>query len=221
MQNQILIGTGFYAGPENIIELGEFLSLWRANTARVSDNIVIADNSEGFCTNAEAYLPNCRHVRIWNNLGHAGDPISQTASTPLLGWSMSWMIPALIAYSEKCDFIYKEQDCLAFGDWLPIVRQGAATIGRNDVMPCEQSLFYIRHDYILTFVRNYLCLGEHDAVMSTEEKFRRVMEQSGGMVQFHDLPGGRNRPLPDLTKPFYLQRITPDEMQTLKNANLI
>lgn len=188
---------------------------------RVTSNIVIVDNSQGFCTTAEVYAPMVRCVRIRENLGHANDPISKTARTPLLGWSMSWLIAAQIAYSEGCDFIYKEQDCLAFGDWLPLVRRGCASIGRNDAMPCEQSLFYIRHDYLLTFITNYFKLGGHDAEISTEDKFRRLMDASGGAIEFHDLPGGRNRPLPDLSKPFYLQRITQNEMQQLKDSELI
>lgn len=221
--NPILIGSGFYASFENHREASRFFHLWQENTqlelhrsSAEIQSIVVVDNS---ALGLPDYFSNER-VRIHRNLGHAGDPFPKIAGTPLLGWSISWIIPALAAYSEGCDFIYKEQDCLAFGDWLPMVRVGRFSIGRNDNMPCEQSLFFIRHDAILEVVRLYLCITDHDAVMSTEEKFVRVMQAVSG-AEFHSLTGGRNRPLPDSSKPFYLQRITNDEMQALQRAALL
>lgn len=222
-ENEILIGTGFFATPDNVVDAGAFLKLWMENTERVCGNIVVTDNSQAFFATSQDYV-SARSVRILKNLGHACWPMAQTAKTPLLGWSISWMIPALLAYSEGCDFVYKEQDCLAFGDWLPVITpNGLAqmTIGRHSTMPCEQSLFYIRHGFILPFLRDYMLLGMHDAVMVTEEKFRRIKDSYGDAITFHDLPGGRNRPMPDLSKPFYLQKITSNEMNILKSADLI
>ena len=214
MQN-ILIGSGFYS---NIDDRSSKLSLlfdWLKNTSKVSSRIVIVDNSDfGLWKINET-------IRIKRNLGHAGDALNIVSKHRLLGWSVSWMIPAVIAYSEGLDFVYKEQDCLAFGDWLPIIRRGRMTIGRNATMPCEQSLFFIRNDFILQFVTAYLNIPDSDAVMSTEHKFFEIMAAFDD-IHFHDLPGGRDRPLPkDFTAPFYLQRITTEEMEVLENARLI
>jgi hypothetical protein len=218
--NPILIGTGFYANESTFDEKADFLFQWINNTENADFNIFIVDNCECSFRYSQDVV-RTRYCRIKRNLGHASTPFHQVAKTPLLGWSISWIIPALIAYSEGCDFVYKEQDCLAFGDWLPIVCQGRATFGQNSIMPCEQSLFYLRHDFILTFIRDFMCVPGHDAQISTEDKFRKVMMNHGGDVKFHDLPGGRNRPVPDMTKPFYLQKITPEEMQALKTQGLI
>ena len=88
-------------------------------------------------------------------------------------------------------------------------------------MPCEQSLFYVRHDFIVPFVAAYMALPQHDCEMSSEEKFSRVKEAFPGEVEFHDLPGGRNRPLPDFSKPFYAQRISDSELASLKHSRLV
>jgi cephalosporin hydroxylase len=214
--NPILIGTGFYATPQTMRARYEFFQLWLENTKLVSHNIVVADNAEppefrleyAFRDSLNLSL---RFIKCNRNLGHAVWPIAKCAGTPLLGWSLSWMLPALVAYADGCDYIYKEQDCLAFGDWLPRVRQDQFAAGRNSVMPCEQSLFFLRHDFILPFMADYIRLGSHDCEVSTEDKFKRAMELHGGM-KFHDLPGGRERPLPFGAPAWYAQNITQDEL---------
>jgi hypothetical protein len=218
MPRDLLIGSGFFATRTFHDARAEFLQhTWLPNTARVSTRIVIVDNSTYGLPELALY----RLIRCEKNLGHACDPFPAIAKTPLLGWSLSWILPALVAYADDCDFIYKEQDCLAFGDWLPLVRRGRASIGRNDLMPCEQSLFYIEHDFILPFITDYLLLAGHDAQISTEDKFRRLLDRYGGPIEFHDLPGGRNRPMPNVTRPFYLQKITDHELSRLKHSGLV
>lgn len=221
----ILIGTGFHATLQNVNERANFLVRWLENTRDVSNNIVIVNNSElGQHDIADSFRNTLciglRWIKCNRNLGNASTPIGQCAGTPLLGWSMSWIQSALVAYADGCDFVYKEQDCLAFGDWLPAIRKGRFATGRNDHMPCEQSLFYLRHDTILEFVRAYMELPQHDVQMSTEEKFYRVMAGLDG-CGFHDLPGGRNRPLPMNAPAWYAQRITPDEMGQIAELSIL
>jgi hypothetical protein len=212
-----LIGTGFYSDSENNQEKQKFFMRWLQNTGSL-ENIVVVDNSQQGLH--PSFLPFVRQIRVYKNLGHAGDS-SSLKSGRLLGWSMSWIQSALVAYSEGCDFIYKEQDCLAFGKWMPEIKHGRMAFGRNSQMPCEQSLFYIEHSFILPVVRDYIALEGHDCNISPEDKFGKLMGDYGSEIQFHNLPGGRDRPIPDLTKPFYLQRITDDEMKVLFDAKLI
>ena len=219
--NPILIGTGYYATQDNSTAMLQMWQAWLKNTLTVSDNIVVIDN-------ADAPLPLAEHgparvIRNRRNLGHVGDSLPPGVG-PLLGWSLSWMQTALVAYSEGCDLIYKEQDCFAFGDWLPVVRQSCfMTTGRHHAMQCEQSLFYLNHDFILPFLREYihLSLGFNDVAMVPEAKFVRIMESFRSCCGFHDLLGGRNRPLPNFKEPFYAQKLTLEEIMKLKEAGLL
>ncbi len=124
------------------------------------------------------------------------------------------MLSALVAYADGADFVYKEQDCLAFGNWLPEIQRGGMAFGRNDIMPCEQSLFWLRHDHILPVVRAYMDFAEPDGIRLPEQKFRQLMD-AGLDVQFFDLPGGRNRPFP-ASGPFYGQQWQPGELARLR-----
>lgn len=212
----LLIGTGFWSDRESFFDNLSLFNRWLDNTALVSENIVVVDNSER-PLNQESLWP-ARAIRCERNLGHVCNRLAATP-TPLLGWSMSWIQSALVAYADGCDFIYKEQDCFAFGDWLTIVRNNqetAMSFGRNQVVGCEQSLFYIQHHYILTAVRNYLAMQEHDCDLIPEQKFMRMRSHSPSDVGYHSLPGGRDRPLPNLKKPFYAQKITPEEWIQIK-----
>jgi cephalosporin hydroxylase len=193
----------------------------------MSGNIVIVDNSEIGDRNVsqlynDTLNASLRWVRCHKNLGHGGQPIHEVASTPLLGWSMSWIIPAIMAYTDGCDFVYKEQDCLAFGDWLSEIRRGKFAVGRSQTMPCEQSLFFLRHDFILEFIRLYMAISEHDCVVVTEDKFRRIINDlQTDEVGFHDLPGGRDRPLPLKAPAWYAQRITAEDMVQICKVSVI
>jgi hypothetical protein len=188
-----LIGTGFYSDREHRSESLRFFAYWLRNTIRVSERIVIVDNSErgeGCILTAHGV----QLIRINNNLGHVGQ--FSTIRHRLAGWSMSWLIPAMIAYSEDMDFVYKEQDCLAFGDWLPRLRQGRAAFGKHHQLDCEQSLFWIERDYIPEFVGAYLAINEPDTTCIPERKFKLVRDRLGDSVQQHDIGPGRGRPFP-------------------------
>jgi hypothetical protein len=207
-----LIGTGFYASEEDHDqEYRFFQSVWVPNTGR-EKRLVVVTNSH-YCP----LLP--KEIRVYRNLGHVDNsPFATTHK--LLGWSMSWIMPAMVAYSEGLDFIYKEQDCLVFGDWMQAICHGDACFGRNSVMGCEQSLFYIRHGFILDFVTAYMSLPQMDAKCTPENKFMILKERFSGIEQF-DMPCGRERPLPLERKTWYAQRLTPVELDELRKRGLI
>lgn len=207
----VLIGTGFWADPLEEQKL-EFFHVWLANTRRAADNIVVVNNSK-------FHLPQFRYriIACDRNLGHACGKLIG----PLGGWSMSWILPALVAYCDGCDFVYKEQDCLAWGDWLPHLQIGRMSFGRNSTMACEQSLFYIRHDAILAIVKTYLAMEQWDSVCLPEQKFIHL-SHAESEVYFHDLPGGRDRPLPLLRdKPWYAQKLVASELELLRSEKFI
>ena len=215
--NEVLIGTGFYNTPANAEARFQMWEAWLKNTLRVTGNIVVVDN-------AAVALPvhlrgPARIIKCRRNLGHVGDSGADNQG-PILGWSMSWIQSALVAYADGCDFVYKEQDCFAFNDWLPLLRTAQMTTGRHDKMPCEQSLFYLAHDFILEFIRRYLNFADSDVRTLPEEKFVAIMDGEPRSC-FHELPGGRNRPLPLFHVPFYAQRLTTEEIISLTREGLL
>lgn len=212
----ILIGSGFYATAKDLEARESFLGRWMDNTIDAcnlrSDRLVIVDNSDPGLSPMSCWRTQV--IRVHKNLGHNTD-FAATHSR-LLGWSLSWILPALMAYSERMDFVYKEQDCLAFGDWLPEIRRGLMSVGRHPHMPCEQSLFWISRDFIPDFVAAYMAHPDPDNATVTEDKMMQVAKQFGDAVQFHDLPFGRERPLTfHRDRPWYAQRWTPEELQQL------
>lgn len=173
----------------------------------------------------------CQSIRVNHNLGHVGAWLPRPTEAPqLLGWSLSWILPALVAYSERKDFVYIEQDCLAFGNWQTSIMADVeakdlnVAIGRcpANIAACEQSLFWVRWQTIPLFVAAYLAIPESDAVMLPEEKFVKLMNDRPDLkIGFHDLPGGRARPLPYDAPAWYAQHITPEEMAELKRRGLL
>lgn len=207
MQNPILIGSGFYSTPENHREKLAFFNQWLENT--IPHNPVVVDNSKSKLGRTITF----ESVRIQRNAGYVGLPINQSVG-PMLGWSISWIVPALIAYSEGCDFVYKEQDCLCFGDWLPRIKTHRLAFGRCNQMKVETCLFYLRHDFILEAIHRFMGYKEHDATFPVESKFLAMMVADSENIGFYDLPGGRDRPMPT-TEPFFVQKVTPEELKTL------
>ncbi len=214
---ELTIGTGFYANPSTLREKVALLRIWLANTRRVTSRIIIFDNSETGIP--DGIFPG-RIIRSTFNLGHCGE--SEGQRHKFTGWSMSWLIPALVAYSDNSDFIYKEQDCLAFGDWVPQVRSGRAAFGNNDVMECENSLFYLERDFIPDFAQIFMSLPGKDAQFVVEAKFAAVEKMIDGVGRF-SMGVGRNRPLPDdlHARPWYAQRFTHPELNRIATEGLI
>jgi len=205
-----LIGTGFYAtDAEHFLKVREFQRWLRNTTQATPAPVVVVDNS---AAGIGAHSPH-RVIRIEKNLGHMSAPARHAGR--FTGWSVSWILPALVAYSEGLDFIYKEQDCFAFGDWVEAIQCGDFTVGRNAIMPCEQSLFFIRQHAIPEVIGRYASLNTSDQFMSTEEKFSKCG------ATFHPLGCGRDRPItPDATA-WYAQKLTESEWNELANTGLV
>lgn len=207
-----LIGSGFYADSATLTEKRlEWRNKWLPNTRKASSNIVVVDNAQW--PGLPQYDQSYRIVRINHNLGHMSAPAPHAGR--FTGWSISWLIPALMAYSEGCDFIYKEQDCYAFGNWVEAIQTGSFTVGRNSIMPCEQSLFFIRHYRILEIIDRYFEIGARDSEMSTEDKFVRCG------AEFFSIGVGRERPLTPNASTWYAQKLTEHEFESIRNPRLV
>jgi hypothetical protein len=217
-----LICTGFYSNSADFLTKLDFYEhVWLPNTGLRS--IVVVNNSEFKLPDK----PKVRVIDVEGNLGHVGSIMGQFRPH-VAGFTMSWMIPALIAYSDGRDFIYKEQDCLAFGDWeTSIVEEAAsrkllAAFGSCDpaVAACEQSLFWIQRDFITEFVWSYLSFPDGDGKILPETKFSNMAGRDFRIGRF-SMGVGRSRPIPAEQIPWYAQKFTADELARLKESKLI
>jgi hypothetical protein len=211
-----LIGTGFYASAANAAKAAEFSRLWdRCNAVAP---VVVVDNSDnGFETKH-------RVIRVEKNLGHYiriwNKPNPCPGSMLLCGWSMSWILPAMVAYCEGRDFVYIEQDCLCLGNWAEKLREDIAASGKKALygppstsvnQACEQSLFWLDWSFINGFVALYFDQpGDNQKLC--EDKFMSIMNEHPNMIGMHSLRPGRDRPIPD-SGPASAQQLTEQELQ--------
>jgi hypothetical protein len=220
-----LIGSGFFAADANDFKVkAAFMrDCWLPNVG--DRDVVIVDNSEA-PTPKLTSSGRVRIITVNKNLGHVGAHLGKFRPH-LLGWGLSWILPALVAYSEGRDFIYQEADCLAFGDWEESIladmveRKLIMAFGEgSDFAATEQSLFYIKHEHITEMVYHYLSLPEGDGKCLPEEKFKIMADRDWRIGRF-SLQGGRQRPLPFESDTFYAQKISPEELEQLKIVGFI
>jgi hypothetical protein len=163
-----------------------------------------------------------------SNLGHVGDLLSGKSKSHLCGWSASVLALTLIAYNDGSDLVYVEADCLAFGPWL---NQAYADLGDKQMafgrkhetepfMPCSQSLFIIRHSFLLEFVARYLALPA-DVEMNPENKFAHLEENDSASFARLSFGVDRERPIPFDAPVFYAQRWSGEELEEARTRSLL
>lgn len=225
------IGSSFYdKGRGGDTFRRDFAQIWYHNTMNAMPApervIVVSEGgSRPFCAVGVDTL------NLTGDLGHCHDLIERRKPHEFSSWSASMCLTALAAYDNETDFIYKEEDCLAFGDW---VRRLYHDMGSADMafgakmksppwMPCAQSLFIVRHSFIPKFVSMYLGMGgERDRNNLGEAKFCRIESLLGASrVRRHTLACDRERPIPWDSGTFYFQQPTPAELEEARRRNLI
>lgn len=225
-----LIGSGFYASSQSDFDkkVDFYMTKWLPNVG--DRDVVIVDNSEAPVPKLES-TGRVRVIEVMKNLGHVGDWVDKPErGVPplLLGWSMSWILPAQIAYCEGRDFIYQESDCLAFGFWEKRIYQDAESKGLQMVFgdgskwsSTEQSLMLIRHGFILEAIRLYMSILQPDSVLLPENKHELTERENPSKIGRHSLPGGRNRPIPFGAPAWYAQKFTDEELAQLKVLKIV
>jgi hypothetical protein len=216
--------TGYYKG-DNIMYSGhkkdEFFELWYTNTRKFTDNRIYVINIDGEFDTKK--YTNLEVINLQENLGHIGD-LLKNKDYEFSGWTLSILIGLLVCYNNKCDFLYKEQDCLFFGNMEEVYRQlehkNCKSLAYKWSGWLEQSFFIVKHEFILTFVREWMNILEPDYDTLTEFKHQRITEKYPNDITFFDFGYGRERPF-QIGENFFLQQITLDEMEVLKNNNLI
>jgi len=233
---RLVLGTGFFSRAETFEPRLDFLKTWMTRHAsELTDfGCVLIDTAVDLDAQQKVRLDEClskaslRHLKFNHNLGHVGDWIGRP-SPKLLGWSMSWIIPAMIAYSEQKDFLYIEQDCLCFGNWLETLakevrdRNLKAAFGTApfSIAACEQSLFWVRCDFIPDFISQYIAIPESDSEKLPEQKFQELLMRPDSWIATFNLKVCRSRPLPFDSTAWYAQKFSIEEMSELRARKLV
>lgn len=235
-----IIVTGYYGDKDDEYHQ-KLYPIWLKNTIfhtrkHPPKNIYVI-NSGGYMPEEQRGV--AKWIDLDYNIGHVVDTMAGGVNAfkhGLCGWTMSTLMGALTAYSCNCDLIYKEQDCLAFGDWVPLLysvlnNDIVMTTGRlSDDLPfrIEQSLFGMKRDFLIEFVRTYLAQKAPDWEVVPEHKWAAMVDKEfKGRFEYLPFGYGRNRPINYDDKIFYMQHdphhrlISDEEFRELKIRELI
>lgn len=229
-ERKFMIGSGYYDGPNSGSDW--FYRIWEKNTVQSFNNyscvfVLCVDSFKRF---PQSYSSHVELIRLTGNLGHVGQLLSGEKSHRICGWSAAVITLAMLAYTAECDFIYKEQDCLAFGPWIDKLYEelgdAGMIFGSCKLMPAAQSLFLVKHEYIPIFVKRYLSgEPENTTAWLPEKKFERMerecQQQAVPKVKRFSFPFDRDRPLDFSLPVWYGQKFTKAELLAMRSLGLI
>lgn len=228
--HQYIIGTGYHSRNSNRGDaLAWFFRLWMDNTLKYSQPFVtyVLATGDGRVPDLERYKP---EVLIWTDilgdLGHCGQLLSGEKPYHFAGGPICVLTLAMLAYMNECDFIFKEQDLLAFGDYVETMYQELGNkgciFGSQRGQSCANSLFLVRHSFIPEFVRLYLGTArENTADQMAEKKFARLEREHPKSFCRYSFGVDRERPFNMKAAVWYAQKFTPEELMAVREAGLI
>lgn len=222
---KFIVGGGFHAVEGD--GRREFFDIWLANIykyTKPAEVFVLSDSGSALPSFSQAGP--FQAVRCTGDLGHFMHLVNHQKPHAFNGWSGAIITLAMIAYCDEADFIFVEQDALAFGPWVEKLYDEIGTRGAlwgsSTLMACEQSVFILRHWAIPGFVQQYLNGPPQDTEPELgEAKFARMERQFPHLYGRFSMGFGRNRPIDFDASVFYAQKYTPDELAELKNRGLI
>jgi len=224
------IGSGYHweisRGPD------KFFQTWIENISKLKpmpSKVMILADSGARPPVAGCWIPCDMPVEIIHckgNLGNCHMLLHGIKQHEFSGWTGAVCATAWAAYNDEADFVFFEQDVLAFGDVIQQMYKeiGNAGIifGKCDWMPCEQSLFLVRHAYIPTFVRLFSGEGPQNCEENLGEHiFLRLAKRHPDKWFQFDIQYGRNRPIDFDAKTYYAQKWTDDELNELRKRGMI
>jgi len=232
-----LIGSGYVKNAKTPIPANEFADVWMENLVRYANPLpekVVVLTAGGA---APFYRRPVDTIVCPGDLGHIKDKQEGRKNFDLVGWTPPMIATAMIAYNAVLDFIYVEQDCLAFGPFIERMYhdlgEGDWVIGRplvtDKFVPATQSLFLVRHAAIWRFVRDYLAMGPdiNDWRMETkdrltgERKFALMRKRAPDKVKELSFGVDRDRPIPWNDEVWYAQQWKRAEFEEAKKRGVI
>ncbi len=221
-----VIGSGYIGSS---MAHNQFFKLWCENLFRNPDvnpsKIVVSCSKD---QSPRSFPDFVQLIRVSGNLGHICRDGSQRHQ--IEGWAADVMITALIAYNDESDFLFIEQDCLAFGPFVSKLQQECGDegmiFGSNSWMPSAQSLFYVRHAFIPEFVHSYLGKKIRDRKIGGEDAFSQIQSEFGSKINRMSFGFDRDRPPEGFDsmkqgEPWYIQQISLAEIQALRESGHI
>jgi len=217
------LGTGFFGDREKLAGMNIWQRCLHRNIQQAPEAVLIAAVGRQFgdWVHLERIMPwpKPQAVNLKGNLGHVGDLLNGTKKHQLCGWSAGFLTLAMQAYMNETDFLYVEQDVIVKGDVLNQVLEdlgdGQWIFGKAHSgppwMPCGQSLVYVRRDFILNLVREYIALGDDGKAFNLpESKFARIEEMFPETTK--RLSFGYDREKVNFDAPvWYCQHQTPED----------
>lgn len=171
------------------------------------------------------------NVNLSGDLGSIGQHLHGEKKFEFTGWSAAMLALAMLAYVDESDFVYKEEDCLFVGDCVAQAYKdmgdGSMVFGRKMTsapwQACAQSFFIVKHDFIPTFVSEYISLGRDGTADNVGELKFVKLEQAFGTNLVRRLSFGidRERSMPFDDPVWYVQQVTPEELGELNRRKLV
>jgi len=215
------IGTGYHCRPGQTFE--KFYQTWWDNTHKYANPAKVLVIASG--GNAPKGFPGS-WLKLQGDLGHVHDLNNHRKPYHFCGWSMAFITTALVAYMNETDFIWKEQDVLAFGPWpekmYAEIGEAGMIFGSARIMPAVQSLVLCKHWFIPEFVRLFLGSGsEQDKENEGEQKFVRLEKQNPKLFARYSFGYDRDRPFNMKDPVWYAQHLSGKELTMLVKAGLL
>lgn len=228
-----LLGSGFHGGQKE----REFGVIWANGLIKYCS--VIPEHIAILSVGGSEPYKRLFHVDGWpqeeivhlkGNNGHVGQLMGGEKTGPLCGWSAALLWLCMTAYANESDLLFYEQDVLAFGDWFGQLQKdlgdGKFIWGKKMVsepfMHGANSIVYIRHDFLLTFVKEYIeCGNESDPDRVPETKFRMIEMKYPQASRRLSFPCDRERPIPWEAPVWYAQKFTEEEMSEIYRRGLL
>lgn len=223
-----LLGSGFFNNPCAAIPAQEMARAWISCIRKHADpqpQRIVVVGAGGHAPEIDGI----DIIRCTGDVGNLQHKVAGKVQHEYAGWTPPVIITAMLAYNEGLDYVFQEQDCLAFGPYIRRMESelgsGGMTIGRPLFimgMPATQSLFMVRHWYICQFLRAYLSLGPDDNEHNQgEKKFARLQRLDPKNVRMTSFGVDRDRPITWGEDVFQAQQWGREEFETAKAKGLI
>lgn len=215
------LGTGYFSRPGHGAE--QFFRIWWENTMKYAKPHRVIVTA---CGGSKIDGAPGQWITLDGDLGFIGQILSGEKKYPLPSCGVEICAQAMLAYLDERDFIFKEQDLLAFGPWVERlyaeIGDMGLIMGRQKCMPCAPSLMLIRHWFIPEYVRWYMgSEAENTADTVMESKIERLAKQMPDKVGYHSFGCDRDRPIPLDDEVFYAQKLNQDELREMMRRGLI